>query len=87
MQTLFSYQNYAAYDSNVRHLHKRSPGVLISFKLAKLSALKGFSLVKAAGVGGAVGVGKTKKASKSAQALTAAKAIKGGKNFAFLVGR
>ena len=64
LQICFPYQNDATYGSVVRHLHKRSPWIpgskLTATKLAKLSALKGLFLVKAAGLGGAAVIGKKK---------------------------
>ena len=81
------HQSDAAYGPLLRRIHKRSPGVLISSKVAKLSALKGLFLVKAAGLGGAALISKKKKASKSAKFIQSYKTIKGGKKFAFVVGR
>jgi len=81
------HQSDAAYGPVMRHIHKRSPGILISSNVAKLSALKGLFLVKAAGLGGAALIGKKKKAAKSAKSIKSYKTIKGGKKFAFVVGR
>jgi len=59
----------AAYNPAIRRIHKRSPGVLISSKLAKLAALKGLFLAKTAGLGGATVIGKKKVALKSFKTL------------------
>ena len=60
---------------------------MISSKLAKLSALKGLFLVKAAGLGGAAVIGKKKAKAKTYKAVKAVKTIKGAKKFAVVVGR
>jgi len=65
------YHNDATYGPLVHRIHKRSPGVLITSKLASLSAIKGLLLAKAAGLGGATVIGKKKAAFKSAKTLKA----------------
>ena len=71
LQIYFPHQNDATYGPVVHHIHKRSPGVLITSKLASLSALKGLLLAKAAGLGGATVIGKKKAAFQSAKTLKA----------------
>ena len=62
----------------MRHIHKRSPGILISSNVAKLSALKGLFLVKAAGLGGAAVIGKKKAKAKTYKAVKTVKTIQSG---------
>ena len=75
MKIYFPHQNDATYDPIIHHMHKRSPGVLITSKLASLSALKGLLLAKAAGLGGMTVIGKKKAAFKSAKALRGLSAL------------
>merc|ERR1719245_494394 len=61
---------YAPYH-NAHRVHKRSPGVLITSKLASLAGLKGLALAKTAGLGAAAVLGKKSLAFKSAYGLKA----------------
>ena len=54
---------------NAHRVHKRSPGVLITSKLASLAGLKGLALAKTAGLGTAAALGKKSLAFKSAYGL------------------
>ena len=56
---------------NAHRVHKRSPGVLITSKLASLAGLKGLALAKTAGLGTAAVLGKKGLAFKSAYGLKA----------------